>query len=319
MVSTQFVRTADGHIYAWGNNEHGKANPDSQEPFILSPELLTLPEPMVEVKPSSVFTCGRGRSGRVWCWGAPILMGQPAGGYFLMPGVESAQTLMVSGEGHCILDAFRRGICWSNNELAELSTGSGQRVLLPPLAPVEMWRVEANVVTLLPSVAAIQGGQILTWGSPHTLGVPPPETTVPIVDPQAIPGLLDPVRVEGGKLGYCATLRSGQVHCWGQQILGENTFVPFLAFEHGPYKKVAVSLDLCALRSDGQVECHGAFDQNAELGGVRDISGGIFDLCLLMDDGHILCKGDNSEGQLGNGTKGNDSKELVPVAIPPIE
>ena len=322
IVSTQFARTADGRVLVWGNNKHGKGNPRSDAEFILKPEQLDLPEPVVDVRPSRSTACARGISGRVWCWGAPDAIpgaapGERTNGFVAVAGVTNARALMVSGEGHCVFDVYQRGLCWSPNDSRELATGSGWNVQLPLLFSVEMSAVDENLVTLLPSIAAVNNGPVLVWGYPGTLGRPVPQPAVNVETPLPVPGLIDPVRVEGGKLSYCATLRDGRVFCWGQEILSATSVAePFLAFEHGPYKKVGVSLPLCALSAAGRVECFDPLEHDTERDGVADISSGIGALCLLMQDHRLLCKGDNSEAQQGNGTLGGYSIDFSEVHLP---
>jgi hypothetical protein len=322
MVSTQFVRSADGRVFVWGNNEYGKGDPKSDAPFILEPKELDLPEPVVEVHTSRLSTCARGASGRVWCWGpSSHIPGAPPGDsnhdFIAVPGISSARVLMTSHEGHCVFDAFRRGLCWSPNDSSELSTGSGHVVPLPLQFAVEMSAAPGNLVTLLPSVAAVRGGPVLTWGDPGALGWGPPKLSGPALTPTSVPGLADPVRVDSGKTSHCASLRDGRVYCWGQELLPFKTaYAPFLAFEHGPYKKIGVSENLCALDTEGYVECFDPRDGDAEGDGIVDISSGVGTLCLLTQDQRVLCKGDNSEAQQGNGSLGGHVKELTEVPIP---
>lgn len=324
MVSTQFLRTADGRVLVWGDNEYGKGDPKSDYPFIVEPRQLDLPEPVAEVHTSVNFTCARGASGKVWCWGSwshipGAAPDESSHDFVAVPGVSGAKALMVSHEGHCVFDAFRRGLCWSANVSSELSTGSGQAVLVPLQFAVEMSAVEGNLVTLLPSVAAIEGGPVRTWGYRGALGWDTSAQSGSALSPQAVPGLADPLRVEGGDRSYCATMRDGRVYCWGQDILPfERAFEPFLAFEHGPYEKISVSENLCALDVGGHVECFDPRDDDAEGDGIMDISAGFSTLCLLTRDQRVLCKGDNGEAQQGNGSVGGKVDKLTEVPIPAL-
>lgn len=331
MISTQFVRTADGRVFVWGSNQYGKADPKSDAPFILMPQELDLPEPAREVHGSTLFACARGASGRVWCWGSSAHI--PGAGpdesnhdFMAVPGVSDARALVASNEGQCVFDGLRRGLCWSANEMSELSVGSGQEVPRPlpgtvvcPLSSaVEMSavEVEGNLVTLFPSLAAVDGGPVFTWGDPRMLGWGSPGMSSPALIPSPVPGLADPVRVDSGKQSRCASLRDGRVYCWGSEIFADTAWEPFLAFEHGPYVKVGVAGHLCALRPTGHVECNDPWDQEVDRDGVADISSGVHSLCLLMQDQRVLCKGDNSEAQQGNGSIGGSVLELTEVPIP---
>jgi hypothetical protein len=96
------------------------------------------------------------------------------------------------------------------------------------------------------------------------------------------------------------------------------SYVPFLAFDHGPYRKISASAYLCALSMTGRVECYDSRDQDAERDGVIDISAGVASMCLLMQDHRVLCKGDNGDAELGNGTVGAGSVDLVEVHLPTL-
>ena len=333
MISTQFVRTADGRVLVWGNNEYGKGNPRSAEKYILQPELLDAPEPLVDVRPSILTTCARGISGRVWCWGAlsvipSIVPGAWAHDFIMVPGVRDAKVLMVSGEGHCVFDADRRALCWSSNEEDELSTGSGHDVQLPLRAAVEMSTFGGTLVTALPSIAAIEHGAVVAWGAPDTLGrlmTTEPITTMRM--PLPVPGLSDPLRVEAGKNSYCASLRDGRVFCWGTEIISfERSPVPFVALEHGPYTKVAANDCLCGLLPEGRVECShdppdalaAAWYEDIERDGIADLSCGVGTVCHLTRDQRLFCKGDNSEAQQGNGILDGGVDNMTEVKLPAL-
>lgn len=183
---------------------------------------------------------------------------------------------------------------------------------IPPDGVVEMSAVEGNLVTLFPALAAVKGGPVLTWGDPILPGW---ASAGLAMTPTAVPGLADPVRVDAGGLGYCASLRDGRVYCWGVDIGWHAGRTPFLAFEQGPYEKVSASNNLCALKPTGHVECNDPLDHQVDLDGVADISAGSA-LCLLTQDQRVLCKGDNSEAQQGNGSLGGYVEELTEVPIP---
>jgi hypothetical protein len=134
--------------------------------------------------------------------------------FVAVPGVENARALMASDEGHCAFDAQTRALCWSINDSDELSSGAGHTVPISPPSAVEMSQVELlPLVTLFPSLAAVEGGPVLTWGRVNVLGIEPPEPAFHVRAPLAVPGLVDPVRVDPGLRSYCVTQRDGRVFC----------------------------------------------------------------------------------------------------------
>lgn len=137
--------------------------------------------------------------------------------------------------------------------------------------------------------------------------------------------------------GYgCAARASGGVSCWGSRLYGRTSRrgrVDDVSATDVPDVVDAVSVasgwyHACALRAGGGVSCWGRAD-HGELGagvkkdalsaapvavvGVSDataIAAGEGFTCALRKDGRVLCWGDNTLGQLGDGT---DRERAAPV------
>jgi alpha-tubulin suppressor-like RCC1 family protein len=137
----------------------------------------------------------------------------------------------------------------------------------------------------------------------------------------------------------CALLTNGIVRCWGRNNFGQPGITTPDGYSRAP---ITVSLPLsataisagrehtCALLTNGTIRCWGS-SERGQLGNgtsgtgsfssapvavslplsVTAISAGGQHTCALLSDGTIRCWGDNTYGQVGNGT-------LTPVISVPV-
>jgi alpha-tubulin suppressor-like RCC1 family protein len=149
---------------------------------------------------------------------------------------------------------------------------------------------------------------------------------------------LTALQVSAGDSHTCAVQPSGQIKCWGDNTFGQlgdgTQFIPF-----GPVTVLGLSnaaevsaggRHTCALLNDGTVRCWGVNDF-AQMGngsiltppfvfptqvtGITtaiSVSAGENHTCAVLSDGTIACWGDNSSGQLGDGTR---NPTLFPVMV----
>ncbi|MFN7003541.1 MAG: RCC1 domain-containing protein [Roseinatronobacter sp.] len=126
----------------------------------------------------------------------------------------------------------------------------------------------------------------------------------------------------------CAVAQSGSVWCWGENsggAIGDGTLVRRLVPTRvvdldGPHVAVAVGEGFsCALSESGAVHCWGR-NTRGQLGdgttsnsvrpvpvrglqsGVQAITAGAGSACAINAQGRVLCWGENSDGQLGDGS-----------------
>jgi len=146
--------------------------------------------------------------------------------------------------------------------------------------------------------------------------------------------------ITSGSYHTCAILDDGSVSCWGDNTFGQlgdgtrsGRSVPQTALL--PLGKSAVAISAgsyhtCAILDDGSLRCWGdnSFGQlgdgttveriapiNIDLGSSRTalgISSGESHTCAILDDRSVKCWGENSNGQVGDGTSNN---RLSPVSV----
>jgi hypothetical protein len=124
---------------------------------------------------------------------------------------------------------------------------------------------------------------------------------------------LKAVQVAVGLTHSCALLGNGTLQCWS---IG-GTPVALATIDGATAITAGGPNPPCAVMSDGTVECDasrtgftGRFVPVPGLTGVVAIAAGSEHVCALKSDGTVWCWGDNSEGELGDGT---GLRSLTPV------
>jgi alpha-tubulin suppressor-like RCC1 family protein len=165
---------------------------------------------------------------------------------------------------------------------------------------------------------------------------------VPI--PGTVVGLTSPAAIAAGGASACALSAGGGVDCWGDNTFGQlgngNMTIPSVAIPvavtglTSGVTAVSVGADsACALTVGGGVQCWGR-NSLGELGdgvpvgsvsavpvpiaslssGVSALSVGGSTACAITAAGDVMCWGDNTSGQVGNGST-NYSTIPVPAKV----
>jgi alpha-tubulin suppressor-like RCC1 family protein len=155
--------------------------------------------------------------------------------------------------------------------------------------------------------------------------------------PAVVPSLSGVVAISAGNSQTCALLRDGSVQCWGSNEAG-TLVLPTLgpSFCSNPVDASVVfvsncvatplsvaanvqslftGVEHCGLLANGTIQCWGAAGSPpipADAGTVVSMAEGVGFGCFLFEGGSIQCFGDNSVGQLGDGTM-TSSSDLTPT------
>ena len=140
-----------------------------------------------------------------------------------------------------------------------------------------------------------------------------------------------------GSGNTCIVLEEGELKCWGNNATGQlgnggtaNLLIPTTIDTDVPIQSIAFGIDhACAIASDGAPTCWGqnGFGKlgdgslNDSLTPVRAtlptgrkatrLSLGGHHSCALLDDGSLACWGQNTYGQLGDGTTNGSTTPLA--------
>lgn len=126
----------------------------------------------------------------------------------------------------------------------------------------------------------------------------------------------------------CALLSTGAIQCWGAPAPVETALTP-VPILHSGATSLSVGSDMktCAVTATGTVVCRRGnepgsaffgyvFDGPVPVPGLSNIAStaaGLWHACALRADGDVFCWGENTYGELGDGT--TNASPVVPVQV----
>jgi len=260
---------------------------------------------------------------------------------FTVSGLTNAVAI-AGGYAHtCALLADGTVRCWGSNGSGQLGDGtSGNfRFRSTPFPVIGITNAVAIAVGTLHSCALLVGGSVRCWGL-NSSGQLGDGTRINFPSPVTVSGLANAVAIAAGSGHTCALLANGGARCWGDNgfgELGDGTTTDQLSpvTDTGLTNAVAIAAigssgtqdPTCALVADGGARCWGRneygqvgdgttttrlspttvttqiFTIIGTLGGTTRIATGNTHTCVVQASGRVLCWGDNSNGQLGDGTR----------------
>lgn len=227
-------------------------------------------------------TCALTRQATVVCWGIDALGSQspswdeePDYKPALVWGATNAKQVATGawGFGHaCFVTSVGSVKCWGHDEVGR---GYDDPTVVPGL--------EHGILSIASgydyACALTDGGAVKCWGNVFgdVNGLP-----------QTVAGLSSGVRSIGaGSFHTCAAIDSGGLKCWGDNSRGE--------LGDGTTTSSPTPVDVVGIHSV-----------------VSEIAAGGASTCALLGSGELKCWGDNSAGQLGDGTTVD---RLTPVSV----
>ena len=300
-----------------------------------------------QVAAGALHSCALPGDGTVRCWGANV-DGQLGNGTLVdspvpvsVGGGVTTAVAVTAGDSHsCALLSDRSLVCWGSNSSGQLGDGTTLDSQLP-----------VAVQGLGGPVAQVSAGSLFTcalmvdrtakcWGygfyGQLGDGNGGNDSAVPV----AVSGVATAVAVSAGDSHACAVLSTGSVLCWGSNSvgqLGNNSLVDSLVPVTVSSMTTAVSVSAgfahtCAVLSTKALKCWGdnfygqlgnnsvtdIFKTPVSVSGIStgvSVTAGGAHSCAVLTTGSMKCWGDNSWGQLGDGTI---DPSLVPVAVAPF-
>jgi hypothetical protein len=296
-----------------------------------------------------LFTCAGMSNGKVYCWGdntsgqtcVSLATADALSHPVLIPGVDTASTVLTGGTSACALLQSGQLRCWGDNSNGQLGTGDLPQKLV--LVPKELMAFPSAIkdVSLGRShaCAALDSGELYCWGGDSNSELGDGQTfdeNLPTLATSAPPQV---VSVSAGDAFTCAGTASGQAFCWGSNYQSKTapgdptdpivTPVPFPTIDH------ALSLSLgythaCAVLQDHSLVCWGADHygetsgkgvettmpvapiQVAALCGVAEMHVGDHFTCARLFSGEVRCFGRNDSQQI---SPGNPDKLYAPTLV----
>ena len=331
---------ADGTISCWGYNSSGQlGNGQSGEAWYDRSADSAVPVEVAGITDATAITAGYEHScalhqdGTISCWGENDYgqLGNGQSGYTVessdpiyedgdisyfpieiesslpvkVKGITNATAIAIGGEHSCALHEGGTISCWGNNEDGQLGNGQsgddwydGSAHSAVPMEVAGITDATAISAGYEHSCALHEGGTISCWGSNRgdQLGSKQiAESSVPV----GVIDITDATAITTGFRHSCALHQDGTISCWGDNENGQ--------LGNGQSGPNTYSPD-----SPAPVAVVGITDATAITAGGNWNNG---HSCALRQDGAISCWGDNTYGQLGNGSEDNFSEPAKVVDI----
>jgi len=199
------------------------------------------------------------------------------------------QEAAAGGYHTCGLRGDGLALCWGSNSNGQLGDGTTTSEATPVVVIDLQGAVRVLAAGKQHTCAALDDGTVWCWGDNASgqLGSPASaftETATPV----QVPGLSGVSDVSAGDAFSCALDGNGAVWCWGDNMHGE------LGDGTGTSSASPVQAVLSGSNT------------------ATDIAAGRQHVCAVQSDGAVWCWGDNSSGQLGDGTH---NQSLTPVRV----
>lgn len=233
--------------------------------------------------------------------------------HFSTYGVRASATVSAAWYHSCGLGTKGTAVCWGDNSLGQLGTGS----LAPSLTPVAV----ASGVSLTGvdagtgNACGVSSGSLYCWGTDSVGGFGGGRGAIATptnVTPASVTGF---TTVDVGYQKICA-IANGAAYCWeGGMLLSDQ---PTGVNGPAPFTSISAGAEACGLTGTGRVFCWSYYlevPHEIVVAGqtFTQVSGGAGHTCALTGAGDIYCWGHNYAGQLGDGST-TDRAQPVKVA-----
>ncbi|MEO8553265.1 MAG: hypothetical protein ABI678_25000, partial [Kofleriaceae bacterium] len=278
-----------GSVYCWGDNANGQLGNGSVGGNHLTPELVPGVTGAVKVSTSADHTCALATrhahgsdSYAVYCWGSNSngQLGDQSGAdrytAATVPGLDLRATALSGNHGYACaiqqLDETAVLYCWGSNDQGKLGNGLPE----DQPAPVQVALASPTVIAAgYDHACAIASGMTTCWGN-NDDGELGDGSTVDRPTPVLVNGSLALTRLTAGTNHTCGS-DAATAYCWGKGDRGQLDTYPTSTPATSP-----LALPLAHLPS-------------------TQISAGDGTTCFVHA-GALTCTGNNSNGQLGDGT-----------------
>ena len=327
-----------GVASCWGDNGQGQLG-DGTRTDHRTPALVAGTLSFGSVSAGGSHTCGVTAEGDAYCWGSNSF-GQLGDGTttdrsspVLVGGGLSFATVSAGGSHTCGLTTASTAYCWGWNSKGQLGDGTQTDRLSPVLVLGGL-----SFLTLTTGDAAseaggefscgITGADTYCWGRNFSgqLGDGTGETQL---TPVRVASNVGFAAVSGGGAHACAVTAGGAAYCWGTYGLGNGNpstrLIPTPAAGGTSFLVVSAGgHHTCGVTAAGIATCWG-HNQSAQLGDgttaedrespvavlggltFTTVSSGGEHTCGVTATDEIYCWGANSSGQLGDGTRTDQS------------
>lgn len=299
-----------GTVQCWGDNSFGELGVGSSDgpercatrnladlPCSFTPVAVSNLQGATAIASGGDHTCALLGDGTVECWGFDLAGRASCGGSPCsttpapVAGLTGVTEIAAGLSYTCALMGGTVA-CWGDDSLGQLGDASSEPAVTPRTVP-GLDRVTAISAGSSHACGLRSDGSVVCWGDnqagqlgngttgPDTCGMTPCSRT-----PVVVHMLPKATAIAAGALDTCALLSDGTVDCWGDNVSGELGN----GVRHGP--------ETCA----NAVACSKKPVAVYGLTGVTDIAVGGASACAVVGGSTVECWGDNTFGELGDGT-----------------
>jgi alpha-tubulin suppressor-like RCC1 family protein len=266
-----------GDVLCWGRGTVGRLG-NGTSTDRTTPTQVSNIESAVQVSAGYEHSCAVLSDGQVKCWGEGA-SGRLGGGNTVdqlspisVTGINTAVSVSAGGAHTCAVLNDGSVWCWGSNSSGQLGDGTS----VSKSSPVRVTGMEgATSVSAgsLHTCALLETGAVWCWGegmywqgSSGGCAILSACNDQPSAIPKRI-GTLSASSVSAGDGHSCASLKSGEVRCWGRGTagqLGENSTTSRFASQSfvrditAAVSVVAGRSESCAILSDGSLTCWGS-------------------------------------------------------------
>ncbi len=338
------VVTADHSAYCWGSNESGQLGNGMVGDTSAVPVAVVGGHQFAMVSAGSNTTCGVTTVGVAFCWGSNF-QGALGNGTkrqnvpepVAVAGGLTFTTVSVGNGNSCGVTTGGAAFCWGDNYYGQLGDGTGRASPVPVVVSGGIHFQEVSVGSGYTCGVATTG-VAYCWGD-NSRGSLRDSSHRHIV-PVAITGDEHFVSISTGGEFACGRILSGIVYCWGpsndegqlgkRMLSRDRSDLPTSVIGSLSFKEISAGQrSVCGVTLTNRVYCWGA-RVRGQRGGVLQwdigatptsvatgltiatVSVGSTHTCGVTQGGAAYCWGNNSESQLGNGTR---KLSASPVAV----
>jgi alpha-tubulin suppressor-like RCC1 family protein len=338
--------TPENFVYCWGANDAGQlGDGTTTDRWLPAPIAVAVDFTMDHVFAGGRHTCGRRTLDLyLMCWGnnSSGQLGDGTTTTRLSPVLAGTiQTSKASaGDSHtCVIETARVAFCWGLNTSGQL--GDGSVISRSSPVPVSLpggRQFERDIsADSIHTCGVTVVGESFCWGS-NSRGQSGSDAGTGSTSPVQAPGPAPAVwqQLQTGALNTCGFSNTFTLYCFGANDFGQlgdgtvtsrsapTPVATFNSMSIGPYHSCAISSEglwCWGANANGQLGNNGTAQQNSPTlitppAGVvfKSVSTGRDHTCAVSTDGFAFCWGNNSRGQLGDGTTTSRS---VPTRVSP--
>ncbi|HEY4175365.1 MAG TPA: hypothetical protein VGM90_00965 [Kofleriaceae bacterium] len=278
-----------GGAYAWGPNPQQQFGTGTDIPAH-APVSVAYPPTTVQLSIGEQMLCAVQTSGNtVACAGAPEWLGDggvsPRSDLGIVPGLTALD--VTSGDKHvCARTTSEGASCWGDNQFGQLGDGTMNASSVPTAGPAGPWD---KIVPGDNHTCALRSGAVSCWGDNDVGELGDGSMAVLRATAGPVTGISDAQDLISYSTGSCVVTAAHDVYCWGG-----NEYDQLGLGGGGPFSRVPVRVQglplvmAIASRTDNSI-------------------------CSLTETREVYCWGDNSAGQLAQGSFGGTSD--VPLKV----